>query len=508
VATSSTNIQAQQLVELLAVVSSCQDEASATVAAVERAAQALEAEVSALIVGDQVVTSVGFGTGTAEHDVLIDVAHGQRGRIEIPGIGSCAVGAARLGDAEGGELVIARRGDDDFTVEEYNLIRGMARVLGLTLRMLRTLDAERRRHRLMRQLHGVQRAISRRVPLQQILEMVVTGTREILGSGADTVGLWLLDGDAPGQVLLVSTAGLREEQAGRLWRMPLDQAGAVGSAIATDHLVQCGGYRDAGGTLRDLTDGALGHSMAAPVHENGTVAGCLVFHQHGDDRAFSTMKQEKLLAFAEHVSLAITDARTVREMNEAMHDSLTGLASRALFLDRLQEEVDRSAGRTVVLFVDLDRFKQVNDTFGHAAGDVLLISVAERLQGVIRDRDVPARFGGDEFAVMLRDVPSVRHAVEAANRIVAALSAPYPVPGGAADISASIGIAVGDPTGLDADEMMRRGDVAMYQAKRNGRGCVVVFEAAMDTNPGNTTLEADVRRAINHLTNLSPGAYA
>lgn len=502
-AQSDPSFQAQQLVELLAVVSSCEDEATATVAAVECAAQTLEAEVSALVVGGRVATSVGFRAGSVDHDVLVGVAPGRRARLEVPGVGSCAAGAASLGNAEGGLLVIARVGDDDFSVAEHNLIRGMARVLGLTLRMLRTLDAERRRQRLMRHLYGVQRAISRRVPLQQILDTVVGGIREVLGARDDMTALWLLDSEAPGQVVLASTAGLGKERAGRSWRMPVAEAGAVGAAIRTDQLTHRTGYEDAGAALRDLTSRRLVHSLAAPVYENGVVAGGLLICRHHDDRDFMAIEQEKLLAFAEHVSLAITDARTVRDMHQAMQDSLTGLASRALFLQRLQEELDQAdqaAGRTAVLFIDLDRFKQVNDTFGHAAGDLLLVGVAERLRRVVRDHDVAARFGGDEFAVMIRDVSDAEHAVDVADRIIAALGAAFPVPGGQADVDASIGIALGEPAELDADELMRRADVAMYQAKRTGRGHAVVFGPELPAGVGRDSMEVDVRRAIEQLT--------
>ena len=127
------------------------------------------------------------------------------------------------------------------------------------------------------------------------------------------------------------------------------------------------------------------------------------------------------------------------------------------------------------LFIDLDRFKQVNDTFGHNAGDVLLVGVAERIQAAIRACDVAARFGGDGFAVMLRGAVSEEHMRDVSARIIASLHQPFPVPGGTAGIDASIGIALVEGERVEAEQLLHRADVAMYQAKRTGRGRSVLF---------------------------------
>ncbi|MEN3305183.1 MAG: hypothetical protein V7603_1385 [Micromonosporaceae bacterium] len=471
---SGSSFEAQQLVELLSVVSSSQDEETATQAAIERAAQALEAETSALVVAGRAVRSVGFPAGSNDHDLLATVGLGRHVRLDISGIGSCAAAAAALGDRDESRLVIARRGAD-FSVEEHNLIRGMARVLGLTLQMLRTLDAERRRQRHMEQLYRIQRAISRRVPLSDVLGMIVDGVRDVLGAEDDFVGLWLIDPMEPGLLTLAASVGSSAAQERWPRRLPIADAGAMGRVVQTDEVVHHGAQAP-GAALARLMPNDTG-CLAVPVHENGQVAGGLLISRR-EDQPSPKADQEKMLSFAEHVSLALTDARTLSDMNEAMHDSLTGLASRALFLDRLSNELahmDRGDTALALLFIDLDRFKQVNDTFGHNAGDVLLVGVAERIQAAIRACDVAARFGGDEFAVMLRGAVSVENTRDVSARIIASLHQPFPVPGGTADIDASIGIALVEGERVEAEQLLHRADVAMYQAKRTGRGRSVLF---------------------------------
>ncbi|GAB7190072.1 hypothetical protein NUM3379_07780 [Kineococcus sp. NUM-3379] len=438
--------EAQQLVELLAVVSSCRDEATAVQAAVECAAQALEAEAACLVLGGDVVTSVGFPAGSRDHDALAAGGVGRR-HAEIPGIGLCAVGGARLGEGTDGRLVVARCGGEPFSVEEFNLIRGMARVVGLTLRMLRTLEAERSRQRLVQHLYAVQRAISRRVPHAQVLDMIVGRVLEHLDPGdpedADgprgtAVRLWFRDGDAVDGVRLAACA-----PAGAQQPVPGE------------------------------------HRLRAPVHEDGSAVGTLEVVRPG--RPFSATDEEDLLAFAEHVSLAVTDARTLRAVRDAMHDSLTGLASRALFLSLLANELlvaGQRGGRTALMFIDLDRFKQVNDSLGHAAGDQLLLAVAARIRSALRPGDVPARLGGDEFAVLLVDAPGEEEIRALGRRLVELLSRPVPLGGGTAHVGASIGVALGAPEEHDAQDLLRRADAAMYRAKRAGRGRCV-----LDTDP-------------------------
>jgi diguanylate cyclase (GGDEF)-like protein/PAS domain S-box-containing protein len=189
--------------------------------------------------------------------------------------------------------------------------------------------------------------------------------------------------------------------------------------------------------------------------------------------------------------------------HNAFHDALTGLANRALFTDRLGHTLsrtDRGGAPVAVLFVDLDDFKAVNDGAGHAAGDELLVAVAERLRTVLRPGDTIARLGGDEFAVLVEDAADRRHAEAAADRLLEALAAPFPAgdrQGEQLRISASVGIALGEAGRTDAAELLRHADVAMYAAKEAGKGRSAVFAPDMDSAIiGQLQLKAELARAV------------
>lgn len=164
----------------------------------------------------------------------------------------------------------------------------------------------------------------------------------------------------------------------------------------------------------------------------------------------------------------------------ADHDALTGLPNRSLFSDRLQTamaKAHRHGDRFALMLVDLDRFKGVNDRFGHLAGDALLVEVARRLRDCVRGSDTVARLGGDEFAVVLDEVDGFDDAREVAERICVDMARPFELPEGTAEIGASVGIALGPDGSADAEELIRRADAALYSVKRGTRGTFRFFEA-------------------------------
>ncbi|MHB1585447.1 MAG: putative bifunctional diguanylate cyclase/phosphodiesterase [Acidimicrobiales bacterium] len=165
----------------------------------------------------------------------------------------------------------------------------------------------------------------------------------------------------------------------------------------------------------------------------------------------------------------------------AVHDGLTGLPNRLLFLDRLDVALTRGArnGKRVgVIFLDLDHFKRVNDGFGHAVGDELLMAVGDRLRTVLRAGDTLARLGGDEFTVICEDLDGRRDALLTADRLVAALRRPFSIAGESLFVSASLGVEVSERQGSSPAELLRRSDLAMYRAKEGARGSYALFDEA------------------------------
>ena len=198
----------------------------------------------------------------------------------------------------------------------------------------------------------------------------------------------------------------------------------------------------------------------------------------------------------------VTDRITLEEQlkYQAYHDPLTKLPNRTLFRDRLQQSLTDSltqGNRPALLFLDLDDFKAVNDSMGHAAGDDLLNHVAERLSGCLRPEDVAARLGGDEFAVLLEDGGTVEDAAKVAERIIEKLTRPFKIHGKELSVHASIGVAAPSGPHDTADTLLRDGDVAMYMAKGRGKARYEIFEPAMrDEIINRLQLRADLERAI------------
>ncbi len=208
----------------------------------------------------------------------------------------------------------------------------------------------------------------------------------------------------------------------------------------------------------------------------------------------------------EHLVCAGVDITEQREQetrlaHEAVHDTLTGLPNRALFTDRLEnalERARRSGSSLAVMFLDVDGFKQVNDTLGHTAGDQLLNGFAERIAGVLRPADTVARFGGDEFTILCEDVdPDGTHASDVARRIEQALVESFDLGTAQIVVSTSIGIAIATAGDATADELVRNADAAMYRAKRRGPSNVELFDERMRARAGERQqLESELRRAL------------
>ena len=513
-----------QLSEFLAGVSAINDEATARQRGIERLAEAVEAEVGAMIVDDEVAVSVGFRPGSNEAAQLVTLPMGPT-EIDLPSLGAVHAAAFAMDDEPGATSmrIVLVRADDPFSTEEQILVRGMARVLRLTLWMLGLLESERssraasdrqaaekealleslrERQLLLERLFEIQRSISHRAPSQVVLDSITRATAELLR--VDVAAVRLIDEHDPEFLQIRSVVGVDADIVSQIRRSRIGD-GIGGQAVLTKRLVEAADYGEAERPHSVFVDGGLGSAMAAPVHRDGAVVGSLVVARYARG-AFSETERQMLLALAEHTSLALNDSSALEAVQRAYddavhranHDELTGLPNRALVLDRIETAVRRGARsgeQVTLLFIDLDRFKSINDSLGHSVGDEVLITVASRLAACVRGGDTVGRLSGDEFVVVCDEI-SATEAMRLAERVANALAVPIPLYGRDLVLTASIGIATGCPD-QRAEDVIRDADVAMYRAKEQGIGRVEVFDESIRAAMlARIEMEHDLRLAI------------
>ncbi|MHB8240902.1 MAG: putative bifunctional diguanylate cyclase/phosphodiesterase [Solirubrobacteraceae bacterium] len=258
---------------------------------------------------------------------------------------------------------------------------------------------------------------------------------------------------------------------------------------------------DASRLLNLLADGS------AYARGDGEVIECTLRHRDGTLRQFEILHTN--LLSDEHVCGIVLNARDISERkafeeqlaHQAFHDPVTNLPNRALFVERVRHAIGRArreGNELGVIFLDIDDFKTINDSLGHGAGDATLIDVAKRLSESIRSSDTAARFGGDEFVVLLEDLEDVQTAVEVAERILEDLRRPLTVAGKELQLRGSIGISILEGrSAASADDLIRDADAAMYIAKRDGKGGYRLFEPEMHAGVlARLELRADLQRAL------------
>jgi diguanylate cyclase (GGDEF)-like protein len=244
--------------------------------------------------------------------------------------------------------------------------------------------------------------------------------------------------------------------------------------------------------VRYLESRGVTHAMVAPLPGEERMIGAIMLanrfgvvrsFDHEDLRLLETLATNASVALQyDRLEQAVLQLSVLQEQlhHQAYHDPLTGLANRTLFTDKVREMLNGRRGQVAVLFIDLDDFKTVNDSLGHAAGDELLISVASRLRTCLRPEDVVARLGGDEFAVMVEDGGDAKEAAETvARRIMDSFVMPLAVGSESVSVYVSVGIAIGAGRDHSAEGLIRDADVAMYKAKASGKNRFQVFHPSM-----------------------------
>jgi diguanylate cyclase (GGDEF)-like protein len=240
----------------------------------------------------------------------------------------------------------------------------------------------------------------------------------------------------------------------------------------------------------------VSHQIASSLQRRGSAEALLRLNAELEQRVHHRTTQLR-------EQIAVRERIEARLVHEVMHDSLTGLPNRVYLRDRLKRAVahrQRDARRGFgLLYIDVDRFKVVNDSLGHAAGDTVLAEVARRLQRCVRGPDVVARLAGDEFAILLEHMDSPDAAAKVAQRVLNELRDPIELPGESLQVGASIGIALGDARHRSTDEALRDADMALYRAKSNGRNRYVMYDDSFDQAALNVlALEQELRRALAH----------
>lgn len=355
-----------------------------------------------------------------------------------------------------------------YSVEKEMNLRRLSRML-IDERLLTT-ALSNRLHEISALLDAG-RAVNSTLELDRVLASILSGATDLMPASSGSV--MLLEGS---ELVVAAAAGNS---------VALGKRAAVGDGIAGHVARTMQPLLINGQASSSLFPGlgkratSVGSSLCVPLVERGELLGVLNLSAEAVE-AFSEYDLRAISLFAEQAAAAIGKARLYAQSQHqaqelahaATHDALTGLANRVA----LEEG---ATGHDTLLFVDLDGFKAVNDELGHAAGDEVLVAVAQRISGIVSSRDLVARFGGDEFAVLLRDVvePGIAQAIAA--RVLQAVAEPLIVDGQTAQITGSIGIAMPTTAVTPLPVLLRQADKALYAAKGEGKDCIRMFESRM-----------------------------
>ncbi len=345
--------------------------------------------------------------------------------------------------------------------------------------------------------------------------------REIVERAAGLVGvkhgfLYLLEGpeSADGGLDLVARVGMGVFESYRGFRIPRGK-GVSWEVVRTGQPVVVDDYEEFTQKIDDPLSDQFGAMCAVPLTSGDSVLGVIGLASGDTSRPFSVREVEALARFGQLASIALDNARLFeraqtevrRRAHAALHDHLTGLPNRMLLLNRLAEQIEAAAReqrgrrggarRVALLLLDLDRFKVVNESLGHAAGDLLLAQVAQRLVTAARTTDTVARLGSDEFGILLGPVRTLREAERVAARIEAAITVPFDLDGVEVAVGASMGIAAGSAVIHQPLDLLKQAEIALHRAKADPIRKTVMFDPEMHAQTvDRATMENDLRRAL------------
>ena len=296
-----------------------------------------------------------------------------------------------------------------------------------------------------------------------LLETILTRATALLGTPHGYI--FLVE---PGEGSLVAShgSGLFADWVGH--RQPVDE-GFAGQVFRTGAPLAVPDYDTFVGRSADVPTSTFGSALGVPLASGGATVGVIGLASGTPDRTFGPRETHALARFAQLASIALDNSRLFDEARRgALHDPMTGLPNRELLTDRIAHALASEGSDPVaVILLDLDRFKVINESVGHAVGDRLLIAVGQRLIGCLRPSDTVARFGGDEFGIFVDPIEDADEVRRIADRIDLEFRAPFSVGGRDWFISASLGIAIGRPGRATPDEMLREAEIAMVRAKQD-----------------------------------------